>query len=568
MRVVTPADVALTGTLTLNILNDFGGPYPLDILTNGTTTFAAITIPRNYNFNYPAINIQGSVGSVFSASGTVTIGDAINGRGYIELSGPSGGGGSVTFAGITAGAISSPGGSFTIDTVSLGATTLTGQSNSVAIGLLAQNNITITSLDIQTVFGGTSDFRAGIQSIQGNISIPGTTNVGGLADRAGIYLYAQAGSVSHGALNCSCVEISAATTVSQGAIVSVAPAGGVGIASRPVVSVQTGGAITTSTITADWVYNLFSDENYAVYSTTAGGAISFNGAISLGNATYRKKLQATVSGGSGAISYGAITASAVRFETPGNVTGTGTITLAATDNTVTQALFINVGGAATNTAATTAVSLTGYLAGTSTIFRTEGTGSVSFTNAITGVAGVTSFVIANSGGATFGGAVTGNTFTRSGGNLTLAAVTYTFSYGFTIAPGFTFTPSTSTIAIGNASAGDIFFGHGGYTYNAVTMTGRLGYVGDNAAGAGFTSATFSFTGVANPHARAIFYGDATITGAGAGALTFVGNSLINRLSVESADAGTAKTISCGNTRVLTNVDFTDITAAGGTTPWA
>jgi hypothetical protein len=617
------SEVALTGTLTINtVLNGGGNASPLVVSTiSGVpVSFAAITIPRQTaTAAYPAIFT--SLGGNLTVTGAITIGDAVNGRAGIDLESYPGVGTPpvVNCAAITAGYILAY---YYLGAVTFGATTLTSTYGSgYALYLESNGNATITSISTTAAQPSTTN-NVFIRAYSGNISISGTTDVGPAGGKGSAEFLADTGSVSHGAITCADLNIVALTTVSQGAITITYPFPSI---SGPVVSVQTGGNITTAAITADFNIDATSNYLYANYSTTAGGNISFGGTVTLGTTTYRKGLIAAVSGGSGTISYVAVNASFVNLTTPGNITGTGTVTLSCADviNVVPNQFLLDVGGTATNTAATTAVATTGVAAGIGTKFRVQGAGSVSFTNQITGNVGALDFEFANTGtvscaaitggrlfsvvngnNATFGAISgtefdSGNTgtlttgaitmavgafgedgtvniastgtatlngalscvgFYRYQGNLTLGAFTYAATQYFDIDPGFTFVRSTSTISIGNASAGDISFGHGGYTYNIVNMTGRLGRIGSNVSGTGVTAVTFAFTGVANPHARAIFYGDLTVTAATAGALSLVGNSLVNRLSVESYIAGTPITMA-GSARTLTNVDFTDISAS-------
>jgi hypothetical protein len=626
------SEVALTGTLTLNTVYN-NGPLtevPLAVQTpvGVPVSFAAITIPRQYTATAIGLGLGGN----FTATGAVTIGDAINGRaGIYAYSTTASPPPTITFAAVTAGYlyISNTYSSSPVGAITSGALTLTTNLNDYALDIASDAAVNIASINT-TAAQPTTPNNVRIVS-SGNITISGTTDVGPAGGKGGANLFSSTGSVSHGAITCSGLTVYALTTVTQGAITITYPF--TVMSGPPVITVNSGGNTSTGAITADFSVDTTSNYLFANYGTFAGGGITFGGAVSLGTATYRKGLTATVSAGSGAISYGVINASFVNLITPGNVTGTGTITLSCADaiNVVPNQFLLDVGGAATNTAATTAVATTGVAAGIGTKFRVQGAGSASFTNQITGNVGALDFEFANTGtvscaaitggrlfsvvngnNATFGAISgtefdSGNTgtlttgaitmavsafggdgtvnisstgtatlngalscvgFYRYQGNLTLGAFTYAAAQYFNVDSGFTFVRSTSTVSIGNASAGDITFGHGGYTYNAVNMTGRLGYVGNNVPGVAVTAATFAFTGVANPHARAIFYGNLTVTGTGAGALSLIGNSLVNRLSIESYTAGTPVTLSCGNTRVLTNVDFTDITAAGGTTPWA
>jgi hypothetical protein len=622
------------------------GVITFTLANTGTTSFASAISVAGLYITYPACTFSGtttaryieiSPGSgitttnTFVGATTVTAGGAFDGG--VRLNNPaySSPFANVSFAALSCVYISTGGLPFVpqrYGNITIGALTVSGAvpSNSRSIILYSSGNVTIASINV-TLSWVTSANDVLIDAI-GNIAIAGAVDIGPAGGKGGLVLTSSTGSASHGACTANQITINAVTTVSQGAITLTTP---LGSPYGDVISVTTGGNVTTGAITADFSLDTTSNYRYAFYQTTSGGAIAFGGTVSLGTTTYRKGLIATVSGGSGAISYAATNVSFINLTTPGNITGTGTVTLSCADaiTAVSYQFLLDVGGTATNTAATTAVSTTGIPQPFFAVFRVQGTGNASFTNQITGnlggidyqfvnggtiscaaVTGYT-FIVNNGGNATFG-AVTGTdfesynagtlttgaitmsaavlgsgdvyiastgtatlngalscvTFYRNQGNLTLGAFTYAATQLFEIDPGYTLVPSTSTVSVGNASALNPIFSHGGYTYNAVNMTGRLGYVGYNVPGVGATSATFAYTGVADPHARAIFYGNFTVTGTGAGALSLIGNSLVNRLSVESYTAGTPITLSCGNTRVRTNVDFTDINGAGGTLPWA
>jgi hypothetical protein len=118
--------------------------------------------------------------------------------------------------------------------------------------------------------------------------------------------------------------------------------------------------------------------------------------------------------------------------------------------------------------------------------------------------------------------------------------------------GLTFSAGTSTINLTGAGA---VFGGGGLTfYNAVfSGSGTATITGANT----YTSLTRTSTAV-KTDALTI---PSSTTQTVSGTLTLTGNSLTNRLLVQSSTVGTAGTFSAA-TVALTNVDFMDITGAG------
>lgn len=118
----------------------------------------------------------------------------------------------------------------------------------------------------------------------------------------------------------------------------------------------------------------------------------------------------------------------------------------------------------------------------------------------------------------------------------------------------TFTVGTSTINCTTGNTTSIFLG-GGLTYNVVTMTptnvGPLSVTGANTFG------TLTITGLASKIQSFTLSANQTVTGT----LTIAGNSLTNRLLIQSSTLGTARTITAATT-TLSNCDFMDITGAG------
>ncbi len=155
---------------------------------------------------------------------------------------------------------------------------------------------------------------------------------------------------------------------------------------------------------------------------------------------------------------------------------------------------------------------------------------------------------------TCGSFASNNSNTRS---LTLGASAITCSatgtpWNLATTTGLTFSGASSTINLTGTSG---TFAGGGLTYGTLAMTGATG--GKAISGAN-TFATLSCVGGANTSAALSVSADQVITGT----LTLTGNSVgTNRLLFSSNTTGTPRTITAAVT-TLTNVDFTDITAAG------
>lgn len=144
-------------------------------------------------------------------------------------------------------------------------------------------------------------------------------------------------------------------------------------------------------------------------------------------------------------------------------------------------------------------------------------------------------------------------FTMSAGTLTLGASSITASLvtGWTVNGG-TLNANTSTITL-TATTTPVFAG-GGKTYNNVVM--NSGSSGASITGAN-TFANLTITGIVSQTGFLTLSSNQTITTA----LTINGNSVINRVLIQSNTLGTARTITAASVTV-TNADFQDITGAG------
>jgi len=144
--------------------------------------------------------------------------------------------------------------------------------------------------------------------------------------------------------------------------------------------------------------------------------------------------------------------------------------------------------------------------------------------------------------------------------VTFGATTHTFttvgtSWQTSTITNMTFTPGTSTIILSGANTD--FFG-GTLTFNNVEITGSGAPSMENAS----TFANLTRTGTAALDDKLVMEASITVTGT----LTLTGNSSTNRLTISALTPGTAQTITCNGSIVVTNADFRDITAAG-TASW-
>lgn len=155
--------------------------------------------------------------------------------------------------------------------------------------------------------------------------------------------------------------------------------------------------------------------------------------------------------------------------------------------------------------------------------------------------------------------ITIGTFSSSNSNtraldLGSSTLNLRFNWLLNTSTGLTFSAGTSTIA--HSADGTINFQGGGLTYNIVTLTstsstGVINIVGGNT----FSSLTIATHAVKT--ARLSLSSNQIISGT----ITITGNSLTNRILVQSDTVGVSKTITAATT-TLSNCDFQDVTGAG------
>jgi len=144
-------------------------------------------------------------------------------------------------------------------------------------------------------------------------------------------------------------------------------------------------------------------------------------------------------------------------------------------------------------------------------------------------------------------------------NLTNATVNVTgigSCWTWTTVTGLTLTVTGSTINISGSGARTLNFG--ATTYATVNVTGS-GAITSGNQNATFANLTRTGTAVTTD---SFIVGNFTITGT----LTLTGNSVSNRLMVQSSAVGTTRTVTAAAVS-LTNVDFANITAAGVAAPF-
>jgi hypothetical protein len=160
-----------------------------------------------------------------------------------------------------------------------------------------------------------------------------------------------------------------------------------------------------------------------------------------------------------------------------------------------------------------------------------------------------------------GTTTTAKTIIFSGAQITITGLNTTV--WTTTTTNLTFTPDTGSITIigTGTSLGQIIFAGANLTYNNVTFTGPNNMVqitGTN------TFANLTFSGGNNSYGSYRLAANQTVTGT----LTMNGNSSANRILMQSTVINTKRTITAAS--MVTNgfVDFTDITAAGASSPWS
>jgi hypothetical protein len=152
------------------------------------------------------------------------------------------------------------------------------------------------------------------------------------------------------------------------------------------------------------------------------------------------------------------------------------------------------------------------------------------------------------------------------GNLSLGSSVLVVKRYLNFTGNGTFTRGTSTVRVGGYVGSPDYLGRtfGSIVSQNTALFNILQLLGDVIlVGSSITAVTLSRTGNANNFGETIVTGSITVTGTGAGALSISGNSAINRMLVRSDTPGTPVSI-IATARTLTNVDFKDIAAAGGT----
>lgn len=157
---------------------------------------------------------------------------------------------------------------------------------------------------------------------------------------------------------------------------------------------------------------------------------------------------------------------------------------------------------------------------------------------------------------TNGQTITCNTFQVTGSltkSLSLGSSTINCGRFFNSTSNTTFSAGTSTISITGPNT--TIWSGGGFTYNIVTISGTNS--GTLVMTGAATFGTLTINGPTNKTQTYTFDSNQTVTGT----LTIAGNSLTNRLLVQSDTLGSPITITAATT-TLSNVDFMDITGAG------
>jgi hypothetical protein len=193
----------------------------------------------------------------------------------------------------------------------------------------------------------------------------------------------------------------------------------------------------------------------------------------------------------------------------------------------------------------------------------NGVGGVwTFQDSFTHVGSSTSCTVTNGHLNTNGVAVQWGTFSSNFSNvrtLTFGASTITIAgsgsnvWALQTITNLTFNVNTSIIIMSGGTGSATTFQGGGLTYNEVRFTGS----GISTVAGANTFATLTRTGTASTNNEWQMSANQVITGT----LTINGNSINNRMMVNSNGAGTQRTLTAA-TVVVTNADFQDIIGAG------
>jgi hypothetical protein len=439
----------------------------------------------------------------------------------------------------------------TSGTITLG--TVNANTISIDIGRTSLTTGVLTYLTAQSnyITTGTSASTTGIVTIAGLVFPAGSS----------LEVYARAASTTiNGAITVNSLYIGA----NDGALIF---GGAINNSSFTSINAFAGSLTTSSITTNDLSFNSSSSQAISLGTVTINTPSSraFTPTLNGSGTVTFTQLQGTVGGGLLSIS----------------LVGTNPVVLNGTYTTATR--FIDtltlggegnktVSGVVTCNSVTASPTSPGVVtfsnAVTSNIanISAEGTGSISFANNVTapnlsiGLSGTLNNVSFTTG------TVTATTISiNNSGTLALGATTFIAPNSFTIAttPATT-TVGTSIVRVGNFVSGALTTGTlntpgTGANFNTVQLQGDI----ITSTGA-FTCATLSRTSNANNRASWSLTDSVTVTGTGAGALTITGNSAVNRSLVQSPTKGTPVTLSAGAVS-LTNVDFSDITAAGTAT---
>lgn len=293
---------------------------------------------------------------------------------------------------------------------------------------------------------------------------------------------------------------------------------------------------------------------------------------------------------------GAVTTNTVDYVIPNGVT----VTIAAGVTVVCQSLTVASGGVLVFSASTSILNIGGSSPGASNVALSVSSGA---TITLTG-AGQIGFVSSSAtqqtidtGGKTFGpftfsnvgsyilassltlnGLLTVSRGTFNTGNFAMSVGSMSVSSGLTrvitlgsstitlTSNNVVFTGSTSGITMTANTASFVATGTTSVQLacNAMNMNGSsltLATAGSPIINNGGTWANVTRTGTATRYDELVISGgNLTVTGT----FTVTGNSAVNRLLIDTETAGTARTITAAAV-ALTNVDFTDITAAGAAT---
>jgi collagen type VII alpha len=287
--------------------------------------------------------------------------------------------------------------------------------------------------------------------------------------------------------------------------------------------------------------------------TVANGTFAANGfAVTTGALASNNAFTRAISMGSGAWS-------AIRT-VAGNVWNTTTTTgLTLTVSTAVFSATGAPGSAATVTVTTGAVTMPNWTVNGganltcqfSDAFTTAGTITLTQAKLDTNNQTVSASVLVLSGSST-------RTITLGSSAITLTASSSNAWSAATIT-GLTVTANTATATL---SATTPTVASGAINWNGLSLVFTGAGTAQVSGAAGSTFANITRTGTAAKTDSLAFFANLTITGT----FTVTGNSITNRVLVQSSTLGTARTITVNTTVTVSNADFQDITGAG-TASW-